>query len=196
MKIVLASKSPRRRELLSKLFEKFEIVVAPTDESLPEGVLPREGVELLACRKGEAAYNHLMKVRGEAEMADTVIISSDTLVALENTPLGKPKDEEDAVRMLKSLSGREHFVHTGVAVRIGERVYSGVDTTSVVFREIEDYEINSYVKSGEPMDKAGSYGIQGEGGKFVKEFCGNYDTVVGLSMNLLQSLLEEIYAAR
>jgi septum formation protein len=192
MKIVLASKSPRRRQLLSELYPDFEIVVVPTDESVPAGVSPFDAVRIISERKGLATYNHLMMERGEDYLSDTLIISSDTLVAYDDIPLGKPKDESDAKRMLRTLSGREHKVHTGVAVRLGERVCSGTDTTRVIFRSLTDEEIESYVKGGEPMDKAGSYGIQGEGGKFVKEYIGDFDTVVGLSVKLLRRLVEEI----
>ena len=94
--------------------------------------------------------------------------------------------------MTRFLSGKSHKVYTGIAVRLGRRVLSGVDVTEVVFREMSDGEIADYIKSGEPMDKAGSYGIQGEGGKFVKEFRGDFDTVVGLSKKLLLNLMEEI----
>ena len=194
MRIILASKSPRRRELLSEMFSDFEIVAVPTDESIEGGVLPCDAVRLIAERKGLAVYNYLMKEKGSIYLEDAIIISSDTLVAYDDIPLGKPKDERDAKRMLRILSGREHKVHTGIAVRRGEVVVSGVATSGVVFRELSDEEIDDYVRGGEPMDKAGSYGIQGEGGKFVKEYIGDFDTVVGLSMKKLSELLEEINA--
>ena len=192
MKIVLASKSPRRRQLLSELYRDFEIVVVPTDERVPEGTCPADAVRIISERKGEETYNYLINERGEDYLSDTLIISSDTLVAYDGIPLGKPRDESDAKRMLRALSGREHKVHTGVAVRLGERVSSGTDTTRVIFRNLTDDEIEEYVRGGEPMDKAGSYGIQGEGGKFVKEYIGDFDTVVGLSRKLLRRLLEEM----
>ena len=197
MRVILASKSPRRRELLGKIIPEFEIIVAPTDESLEEGISPLEGVRILAERKGEAVYNKLIR-EGE-NLSDTLIISSDTLVALGNRALGKPADEEDAFLMLRSLSGRVHSVHTGVAVRLGDRVFSGTDTTSVEFLKLSDSQIREYILTGEPMDKAGSYGIQGEGGRFVKEFIGEYDTVVGLSLKLTGELIkmaEECYDKR
>ena len=121
---------------------------------------------------------------------EAVIISSDTLVEIDGEPLGKPTSEEDAVEMLKRLSGREHRVHTGVAVHYRGRVASGVDTTRVFFREIPDEEILQYVRGGEPMDKAGSYGIQGEGGKFVLKIDGEFDTVMGLSVKLVKKLVD------
>ena len=174
LRIVLASKSPRRRELLGKLFDKFEIIVADCDESLSENTPPIEGVELLARRKGDAVL---------PLCRNALIISSDTLVELDGVPLGKPQDESDAYRMLKSLSGREHNVHTGVAVHFSGKCVSGVRTTSVKFRELSDGEILSYIASGEPMDKAGAYGIQSGGGAFVEGISGDFDTVVGLSVS-------------
>ncbi len=190
MKFILASKSPRRRELLCEIIPEFEIITADTDEQLPKGTPVDRGVEILAVRKGEAVYREL--VGKGFDLSQTVIISSDTLVAYGGAPLGKPVDEEDAHRMLKTLSGRTHQVHTGVAVRLGDAVFSGVDTTLVTFAELGDGQIWEYIKTGEPMDKAGAYGIQGEGGKFVKEFVGEYDTVVGLSLKLTKKLLREI----
>ena len=183
MRIILASKSPRRRELLCKLTTDFDIVVRDVDESLPSGLPPVRGVELLAVRKGAAV---------RADVGDSaMIISSDTLVELDGVPLGKPQDALDAKRMLKSLSGRCHNVHTGVAVHYRGMVYSGSETTRVYFREISDEEIDSYIATGEPMDKAGAYGIQGLGGKFVSNYDGDFDTVVGLSLKLTEKLIEE-----
>ena len=181
MRIILASKSPRRRELLSELYRDFEIITEETDETLPVGVHPREGVAILAVRKGAAVK---AKIGDEA-----LIISSDTLVELDGVALGKPQDEADATRMLRSLSGKAHNVHTGVAVHYRGKVYSGTDSTAVHFRPITEEEIAEYIASREPMDKAGSYAIQGIGGKFITGFEGDYDTVVGLSMRLLGELI-------
>lgn len=181
MRIILASKSPRRRELLSELYGDFEIITEETDETLPVGVHPREGVAILAVRKGAAV---------KAKIGDgALIISSDTLVELDGVALGKPQDEADAARMLRSLSGKAHNVHTGVAVHYRGKVYSGTDSTAVHFRLITEEEIAEYIASREPMDKAGSYAIQGIGGKFITGFEGDYDTVVGLSMRLLRELI-------
>ena len=182
MRYILASKSPRRRELLSEIIDSFEIITAEVDESLPADIHPKEGVEILAIRKGETIAN---------SNPDALVISSDTLVELSGIPLGKPIDEADAIRMLSDLSGKAHNVHTGVAVHFGGRVFSGVATTAVYFREMSNEEISDYVASGDPMDKAGSYGIQSGGGKFVEKIDGDYDTVVGLSMNLVKKLIEE-----
>ena len=182
MRYILASKSPRRRELLGEIIENFEIITHEVDETLPEGIHPREGVEILAIRKGEVVAK---------DAPEAIVISSDTLVELGGVALGKPTDEEDAYRMLRSLSGKAHNVHTGVAIHAGGKVFSGVASTAVHFREMSDEEIYAYIATGDPMDKAGAYGIQNGGGLFVTKYDGDYDTVVGLSMRLVKELLEE-----
>ena len=183
MRYILASKSPRRKELIGEIIPEFEIITSEADETLPESIHPREGVEILAIRKGEGVAK---------ANPDAVVISSDTLVELGGIPLGKPTDEADAVRMLRELSGKAHNVHTGVAIHYNGRVFSGVASTAVYFREMTDEEIKDYVSSGDPMDKAGSYGIQSGGGKFVEKIEGDYDTVVGLSLRLVKDLLSKI----
>ena len=187
MRVILASKSPRRRELLATLSQKlgfsFDIITEDVDESVDEGVSPFDAVRILAERKGRAVLQR-------ADLADAMVISSDTLVELDGRALGKPIDKDDAYAMLSSLSGRGHFVRTGIAVSYLGRVYSGVASTEVVFRKISDGEINDYIESGEPMDKAGAYGIQGGAGKFVSEYRGDFDTVVGLSLKLTEELMK------
>ena len=182
MKYILASKSPRRRELLGQIIDEFDIITAEVDESLPSDVHPREGVELLAIRKGAAVAE---------ENTDALVISSDTLVELDGVPLGKPRDRADAIRMLTSLSGKAHNVHTGVAVHYRGIAFSGVASTAVYFKEMTLSEIEEYVDSGDPMDKAGAYGIQSGGGKFVEKYEGDFDTVVGLSVSLTEKLIRE-----
>lgn len=185
MRIILASKSPRRRELLGTLAREwgfeFEIITEPTDECL-YAEAPETGVGTLAVRKGAAVA---------ALHPDALIISSDTLVDLDGTPLGKPEDAREATEMLNQLSGRSHFVHTGIAVHYRGSVFSGVATTAVEFRALEEGEIREYVLSGEPMDKAGAYGIQGAAGAFVKGIDGEFDTVVGFNLTLLRRLMKE-----
>lgn len=183
MRVILASKSPRRKELLGEIFEKFEIITKEVDETLPKGVHPKAGVGILALRKGRAVAEELGK--------DTLVISSDTLVEIDGVPLGKPKDEDEAFKMLSALSGRAHNVHTGVAVHYRGKSFSGVATTAVYFKKMTDSEIKEYIASGDPMDKAGSYGIQSGGGKFVEKIEGDYDTVVGLSVKLTKQLIDE-----
>lgn len=180
IRVILASKSPRRRELLSSLVPDFEIIVREVDESLPPEIHTKVGVGLLAIKKGEAVA---------LECPKALVISSDTLVELDGIPLGKPRDEGDARRMLRALSGRQHNVHTGVAVHYMGRCVYGVDSTGVTFRDMTDNEIDAYVAGGEPMDKAGAYGIQGEGGKFVSSYDGAFDTVMGLSVSLTEELI-------
>ena len=184
MKVILASQSPRRRELLSKMFSEFEIFTADVDETLPPDCPIEEGVRILALRKGEAAARYFDK--------ECMIISSDTLVELDGTPLGKPKTQEEAELMLRNLSGRAHNVRTGLAVHLGGRVASATATSSVYFRNLTDKEIKDYVATGEPMDKAGAYGIQGKGGALVSHYEGDFDTIVGLSLNLLKKLIKEV----
>ncbi|MBQ8879930.1 MAG: septum formation protein Maf [Clostridia bacterium] len=183
MRVILASKSPRRRELLGKIIDNFEIITAETDEALPPSLHPSEGVRILAIRKGAAVRD---TVGDEA-----LIISSDTLVEIDGEPLGKPTDEACAAAMLTRLSGRGHNVHTGVAIHYKGKVFSGTHTSRVYFRKISDREIQDYIATGEPMDKAGSYGIQGEGGKFVKRFDGEFDSIMGLSVSLTRELMEK-----
>ena len=183
MRIILASKSPRRRELLSGLVSDFEIITAETDEVLGRDITPRDGVVILAERKGRTVITEALY--------DAIVISSDTLVELDGVPLGKPSSRENAEQMLRSLSGRAHNVHTGVAVHYRGRCLSGVDTTRVIFRDMTDSEIGEYVESGEPMDKAGAYGIQGIGGKFVAGYEGRFDTVMGLPVELVRRLMNE-----
>ncbi len=183
MKIVLASKSPRRKELLSALYPDFEIITADVDESLTDGVHPSVGVGELAVRKGRAVLPFVPE--------DGLVISSDTLVELGGVPFGKPVSQADAERMLRELSGKSHSVHTGVAVHYKGRVFSGVDSTRVRFRELSESEICGYISCGEPMDKAGAYAIQGKGSAFVEGIEGDFDTVVGLSMRLLKELIKE-----
>ena len=182
MKIILASASPRRRELLKKLYSNFDIIVSSVDETLPSDVPCEKGVEILAVRKGAPISEN---------NPDALVISSDTLVELDGLPLGKPKDKEEAFSMLSSLSGRSHNVHTGVAVSIGGRVFSGTSSSKVTFRDIPSDEIRDYIETGEPLDKAGSYAIQGIGSKFVSSYSGSFDSIVGLDTELLSELIKK-----
>jgi len=183
MRVILASRSPRRKELLGKIIDDFEILTSDADETLPDGLHPREGVELLAKRKGAAVLSLLD--------SEALVISSDTLVEIDGVPLGKPRDESDAVNILMGLSGKTHRVHTGVAVHYRGRAYSGVDTAHVTFRPFNEEEAVEYVKTGEPMDKAGAYAIQGIGRKFVESYSGEYDAIVGLGLKLTKELIEK-----
>lgn len=188
MRLILASGSPRRKELLGRKYPDFTVMTSEVDETLPSGTLPECGVELLAVRKGQAVLETL---RREGADRGAVILSSDTLVEIDGEPLGKPQNREEAKQMLEKLSGRVHFVHTGVAVACHGRVFSGVDSTAVHFRTLSEGEIPEYIATGEPDDKAGAYAIQGIGGKFVEKIDGEFDTVMGLSMRLVEKLMKE-----
>ena len=183
MRIILASASPRRRELIGRLFSEFEIITSDVDETLPLGMTPEEGVRELAIRKGE---------RVALENPSALVISADTLVELDGIPLGKPRDEEEARQMLACLSGRTHRVHTGIAVRYRGRTSANTASSGVTFRTLTEEEIADYVATGEPLDKAGAYGIQGEGGRLVESFFGDFDTIVGLSVSLTERLIREV----
>ncbi len=181
VRVVLASASPRRRELLTDMGFDFEIIPAECDESVDSGILPRDAARILAARKCAAVAQELPE--------STLVIAADTLVDLFDTALGKPKDEDDAFRMLCEMSGKKHFVHTGISVFYKGKQLSDVDTTSVQFLRYTPEEAWTYVLTGEPMDKAGAYGIQGLGGGLVDRTEGQMDTVVGLPTLALDRLI-------
>lgn len=181
---MLASGSPRRRELLSSLGLTFTVVVSDADESAPEGTPPKEAAAIASRKKAEAV---LPLVKEGA-----TVIASDTVVDLAGRSLGKPTDEEDAFSTLLALSGKTHLVHTAVTVAKRNRFLTEVDTTAVTFRTLSEEEICAYIATGEPMDKAGAYGIQGLGGALVASTDGEFDTVVGLPCRLVDRLLTEI----
>ena len=180
--LILASGSPRRRELLAKMGYSFETCSPDVDEHV-EG-LARDIVMTLARRKALAAMRHYR--RG-------VIIASDTLVSLDGAPLGKPEDAADARRMLRALSGREHEVFTGVCLADAEtgRLEVREVRTGVTFRELSDAEIDAYIATGEPMDKAGAYAIQGGAAPFVEGLDGEFENVVGFPVVEVKALLAE-----
>jgi septum formation protein len=181
MRFILASGSPRRREILNSLGWTFEVVVPDTDESMIPGETPRGMALRLAAAKASA-------VRGEV-----LTIGADTVVDVDGTALGKPVDRGDARRMLKKLSGRTHMVHTGVAVaRSGEILASGAETTDVTFGDLSDAEIAEFADSGDGDDKAGAYAIQGRGALLVRRIEGCYYNVVGMPVFMLKELLESI----
>lgn len=184
LQIILASKSPRRKEILKNMGYDFKIVTADTDEALECGITVKEGVELLALRKAEA----VREICGD----ECVIIGSDTMLEFEGLPLGKPTDAEDAKRMLTSLSGKCHIVHTAVALLYRGKSLVSSDKTTVKMRPYTQEEIESYVATGDPMDKAGSYGIQSKGGFLIEYIEGELDTVVGFPSRLVRAMLTEI----
>ncbi len=169
--IILASSSPRRKELLTLAGIEFTVKTSDTDESVPENITPQEAVELLAERKAEA----VAKLN-----ADSIVIGADTVVSTENRILGKPGNESEAFEMLSSLSGKGHDVYTGVCIISNNKKIIFSEKTQVVFYNLSNEEINSYIKTGDCFDKAGSYGIQSYGCTLVKEIHGDYFNVVGL----------------
>ena len=181
MGLILASGSPRRKEILENAGYKFEIITADADETLPEKISPEEAVKFLAELKGDA----VKKDNGG------VVISADTVVAFGEKILGKPKSEEDAKGMLKMLSGNIHSVYTGVCVQDEEKKIIFAEKTDVKFYELSEKEIDNYVLTGEPMDKAGSYGIQGKGAVLVEKIDGDYLNVVGLPLARLSRVLKQ-----
>ena len=189
MRVVLASRSPRRKEILSSLGVKFDVVSADADESsdiTDPALLVRE----LALRKGRAT-RELLRARDEWD-GDTLIIASDTVVAINGEILGKPAGEADAARMLRLLSDTEHHVISGVALLKGEAEVADHDSTAVRFAAMSEAEIEWYVKSGEPMDKAGAYAVQGLASIFIKGLNGCYFNVVGLPVHKLNCLLTDL----
>ena len=182
-KIILASQSPRRRQLLQQMgLEDFTILVLQADESYDSAASPQEIVASICRKKAIAA-------REMAGDDDAIIITADTMVFLDGLRLGKPHSEAEAFSMLRSLSGRTHQVCTGVTVCRGGRLDTRAETTGVTFRPLTDGEIRSYIRSGEPMDKAGAYGIQGKAGLFVSGIQGDYFNVMGLPIHLLGQML-------
>ena len=180
-RVVLASQSPRRRELLTLIGIAHEVRPANIDESYLPGEIPRAHVERLARGKAAAIAS-----------SDAVTIGSDTIVVVDGDVLGKPRDEEDAARMLRRLSGRSHVVMTGVAVDWNGRLESAVEEVGVTFRRLDEREIAGYIATREPMDKAGAYGIQGFGATIVDRVDGDYFAVMGLPLNRTVRLLEKL----
>ena len=183
MKLILASASPRRKELLRYITEDFTVRVSHADETVKEDLTPEETVRYLAAVKAAAVFT------GDAE---EVIVASDTIVVIDGVILGKPHDEAEARAMLRTLAGRTHTVYTGVCVRTAteERVFA--ERTDVTFYPLSDEEIRAYVATGEPMDKAGAYGIQGKGSLLVKRIDGDFYNVMGLPVAALSRVLRAL----
>ena len=182
--LILASASPRRRELLAKTALEFAVRPAAAEINPPETLPPRE----------YALQSALSKARAVAaeSVAEDVILGADTVVVAEGRIIGKPRDPDDARRILRLLSGKAHEVCTGYAVIKGKTELTGCAVTRVFFRAITDEEINSYISTGEPMDKAGAYGIQGGGALFVERIEGDYFNVVGLPLCEIYQKLKKI----
>lgn len=180
--LILASNSPRRRALLEQVGIKFRVEVSDIDETIPAGMTPRQAVAMLAEKKA-------------AEVArrcddEALILAADTVVAYDGMILGKPEHESDMFQMLTMLSGNWHKVYTGLCLRRGGKQVTQVVRTRVKFSELSEEEIEAYIRTGEPGDKAGGYAIQGAGAVFVEEIEGDYYNVVGLPLNTLYRLLK------
>ena len=180
-KIVLASASPRRQELLQRIgIADFEVRVPDADESYPATLTPQEIVCHISRQKSLALKS------GE----DEIVITADTMVFLDDKRLGKPTDEADALAMLTALQGRRHTVCTGVTVRQGNNILTRAASTDVYFRPAQQQELLAYIRGGEPMDKAGAYGVQGQGSLLVERIDGDFFNVMGLPVVLLSQMLQ------
>ena len=182
--MILASQSPRRRELIALISPEFRVMPAQGEEILPEGISPEQAVLLLSRQKADEVRQR--EFPGGGAVPET-IVAADTVV--DGEILGKPHSAEDAAEMLRLLSGREHSVYTGVTVISGEECVSFAERTAVEFFPLTEQEIASYVATGEPMDKAGAYGIQGRGALLVRRIDGDYYNVMGLPVGELNQRL-------
>jgi len=195
MKLILASASQRRRELLEMCGYDFEIEVSRSDEHIDESD-PKSFVSKLAEAKAAEVFERLDSARfkqgGACAQSDMAVLGSDTIVYHNGSIIGKPSDEKDARRILAELSGKTHEVYTGVAVITAEKRLVECDITRVTFAQLSEEEIEKYVASGEPMDKAGAYGIQGPFGMFVRKVEGNYFTVIGLPLPRAYRMLKSV----
>ena len=181
-KLVLASGSPRRQELLRRMgLTDFDVRVPDTKETFPQGLSPQEVVSYISREKSDAAAALCAE--------DEIIITADTMVFLDDRRLGKPRDEADALAMLTALQGRHHTVCTGVTVRQGGRILTEAESTEVCFRPATEEELRAYIATGEPMDKAGAYGIQGLGALLVEGIQGDFFNVMGLPILRLSRML-------
>lgn len=181
-RFIVASASPRRKELLSMTGYEFEIIPSDADETLPENTGAYEAVKELSKRKAVSVWE---------ENKDAVVLGCDTVVALDDIILGKPETEEEAEKMLSTLSGREHCVCSGVCITDGENTRQFVGSARVKFYELSKETIKSYIATKDPMDKAGSYGIQGIGSVLVESIEGDYFTIVGLPLAETARVLRE-----
>ena len=180
--VILASQSPRRIELLKTIIKNFRVIPSKTDEVCDMDLSPEENAILLGRKKAAWVAK---------EHPHNLVIGADTMVVLENKIIGKPTDAENARQILRQLSGQEHKVITGVAV-VHSKIFSAVSISHVRIKVLTPNEINSYVESGEPMDKAGAYAIQGKGSFLIESYSGSYSNIIGLPMGLLKDLLQKL----
>ena len=182
MQLILASQSPRRKELLGLFGIPFTVRVADIDETMDPSLPADRAVAQISRKKAYAV----------ARQADDVLIAADTIVVVEGRILGKPRSQQDAVQMLRQLSGRDHQVMTGVTVLCGDKEAVFTEVTDLHFKDLSDKEILRYVQTGEPMDKAGAYGIQGGAALFCQRMAGDYYNVMGLPVCRLGQVLREL----
>ena len=183
-KIVLASQSPRRVELLKEIFTQFEVAPSSIEEVLDPGLRPEANAQNLARAKAESIAPNF---------PDCWVIGADTLVTLDHQIFGKPEDEEDAKQILKKISGREHLVVTGICVVGPKKTLNKAVVSQVKIKPLTDQEIEDYIATGEPMDKAGAYAIQGKGNFMVRSFSGSKKNIIGLPLDELKILLKKTY---
>ncbi len=183
MDFILASASPRRKELFSRITDDFKIIPSSADETIPENISAFECAEYLAVKKASQIAE---------DNKNAVVTGCDTVVIADNKILGKPSSEKNAYEMLEMLSGKVHYVVTGVCICYKDRKISFSSVTEVEFYPLSDDDINGYIKTGEPFDKAGAYGIQGLGSLFVKKINGDFYNVVGLPVAELSRKIKEI----
>ena len=182
-KVILASASPRRQELIKLIFDSVEILPADCDETLPDGIGAREAVEYLSEIKNKAS--------AKLTERENLVISADTVVSVDNEILGKPVNKEDARRMISLLSGKVHQVYTGVTISLNGKAETFSEKTDVEFFDLTENEIEEYISSKEPYDKAGAYGIQGKAGLLIKGINGDYYNVVGFPIARLKREIED-----
>lgn len=192
--LILASESPRRKDLLERAGFFFHVFSVKVSENLEKNLTVDDQILAIARRKAEASLKLYKPLKNEPFL----ILAADTMVILDNVPIGKPANEDQAFEFLSRLSGRVHEVKTAVVLIEGPVDASGrlnlrqaIETTQVHFRPLSEREIREYIMTGEPLDKAGAYGIQGLGGNFVEKFVGAYDNVVGLPIETVRRLIRE-----
>ncbi|MBQ1324576.1 MAG: septum formation inhibitor Maf [Solobacterium sp.] len=181
-KLILASQSPRRNELMEKCSLHFTVEATDIDETIECTEDLQEAVMRLAYGKAHAVLQ---------KHPDAVVVGSDTIVVVDDEVLGKPKDEADAVSMLRKLSGRTHLVMTGLCIISSAREYRNVSVSEVAFETMDEEEISSYVRTGEPMDKAGAYAVQGIAARYIKEIRGDYYAIMGLPLSMVYEALKD-----
>ena len=190
MKLILASQSPRRKEILNSVGLNFEVMPVDADETLPEGIEAADAVTLLARRKAKAL------LETHPELSESVVLAADTLVECFGEILGKPEDKEDARRMLTMLCGCGSAVHTGVCIAYKGKFATALETAYVTFDEMSPEEIEDYISTDEPYDKAGGYAVQGRAALYIAGVTGDWYSVVGLPIHAVKNLLDEEFGIR